>query len=143
MNRQGILKQLFACYPNTSIEPETVIMYDDLLSDIPDVLLQDAVKQAISRSEFLPTVAKLRETARNLAQPKRMTWVEAWDNVQQQMRKVGYIGTPTFSSDITAQVVKSMGWRQLCGSDNPDIVRAHFRDMYTALANRHDDEEML
>ena len=44
---------------------------------------------------------------------------------------------------MTTRVVRAMGWRTLCASENPSIDRAQFRDMYTALASRGERDQKL
>lgn len=142
-NIGSILKQLFAAFPNTQISEGTVAVYLRLLSDIPPEALQVAVDQAIATCRFLPTVAELRDTLLGLSTIGQLSWGEAWENVQSEMRRVGSYGVPHFSSDLTASVVRSMGWKTLCASENPQTDRAQFRDMYTALAARQAGEQKL
>lgn len=138
-----ILKQLFACYPNTEISKELVAMYVRLLQDIPSDELQTIVDQAVATSKFLPTIAELRDMRHSLQTVGRLTYVEAWDNVQKAIRRHGYMQKPVFDDAITAQVVASMGWRELCMSETPEITRAQFRDMYNSLVSRGDTEQKL
>jgi hypothetical protein len=143
MNRSGVLKQLFSCYPNTMIQPETVAMYDRLLADIPDEVLQTVVDHAIAASKFLPSIAEIRTAAYDATHTDRLTSIEAWESVKAQMRKVGWVGTPTFTDEITAQVVKAMGWRYLCGSENEMADRSHFCKAYDAITNRQETDAKL
>ncbi len=143
MNVGSILKQLFAAYPNAQVTPETVAVYMRLLRDIQPEDLQVAVDQAIATCKFLPTVAELRDTLHGLTVVGQLTWGEAWEDVQKEMRRIGSYGVPRFSSDLTAAVVRSMGWKVLCASENPATDRAQFRDMYNAMAARRDGEQKL
>ena len=143
MNIGPILKQLFAAFPNTQISEGTVAVYMRLLADIPPESLQVAVDQAIATCRFLPTVAELRDTLHGLSAIGQLSWGEAWENVQSEMRRIGSYGVPQFSSELTASVVRSMGWKTLCASENPATDRAQFRDMYNALATRREGEQKL
>lgn len=143
MNIGAILKQLFAAFPNAQVTPETVAVYMRLLRDIQPADLQVAVDQSIATCKFLPTVAELRDTLHGLTVVGQLTWGEAWEDVQKEMRRIGSYGVPAFSSDLTAAVVRSMGWKTLCASENPQTDRAQFRDMYNALAERRGNEQKL
>lgn len=144
MNHIGpILKQLFAAYPNAQVAPETVAVYLRLLADIAPEDLQVVVDQAIATCKFLPTVAELRDMQHALRSAGSLTWGEAWERVQLAMREVGSYGTPRFRDELTQRVVTSIGWRNLCASENPVADRAQFRDMYTALAQRQTDNHKL
>lgn len=143
INRAGVMAQLFSCYPNTQITTETTSMYDRLLADIPTDELQTVVDQAIAESKFLPTIAELREIHRKLDNVGRLTWADAWEQVQVLVRKHGVYKAPQFGDPITSRVVAMMGWRNICTSEQPDTVRAQFRQMYEALANRQEGLEKL
>ena len=143
MNTIGILRQLFSAFPNTQVETETIAMYSKLLSDIPAEDLQVIVDQAVSTSRFLPTIGEIRDMHYGLKRIGQPSWVEAWSTVQSEMRRVGSYSSPHFEDQLTQRVVKSMGWRTLCSSENASIDRAQFRDMYTALAARDEREQKL
>lgn len=143
MNTGFVLKQLFAAFPNSQVSAETVAVYMRLLQDIPLDALQVAVDQAIATCKFLPTVAELRDSLHGLRNVQRLSWGEAWDDVQKEVRRIGFYGVPHFNSEITASVVRSMGWRTICTSENPQTDRAQFRDMYTAMLQRQDFTQKL
>lgn len=138
-----VLKQLFSCYPNTEITAGTAAMYMRLLSDIPADELQTIVDQAVATCKFLPTIAELRDMRHSLNTLDRLTWTDGWNLVQREIRRIGSYGKPAFDDSITARVVASMGWRYLCMSEQPQIDRAQFRDMYNALLSRQDTEQKL
>lgn len=138
-----VLKQLFACYPNTEITAGTAAMYMRLLSDIPADELQTIVDQAVATCKFLPTIAELRDMRHNLNTLDRLTYGEAWELVQKEIRRVGYLQKPKFADETTAKVVAQMGWLYLCMSTEPGNDLARFRDMYNALLSRQDTEQKL
>lgn len=143
MDTRAILKQLFAAFPNLQLTVETLAMYDKLLSDIPPLDLQVIVDQAVSTMRFLPTIGELRDMHYNLRRISQISWVEAWGTVGSEMRRIGSYGVPHFEDELTGRVVKMMGWRTLCASEQPSIDRAQFRDMYQALAARDEREQKL
>lgn len=143
MNTTSILRQLFSAYPNTAVTPETVAMYVRLLSDIPPDELQTVVDQAVAMCRFLPTIAELRDMRHSLHNAHRLTWADAWDAVQKEIRRVGSYGLPRFDDELTTRCVQAMGWKAICASENPQTDRAQFRDMYNALAARQDTTQKL
>jgi hypothetical protein len=134
---------LFAAYPNTQIADETMGVYVENLIDIPLSELEVIIKQAIATHKFLPTVAEIRDMRHGLQNYGQLTYVEAWDTVVKEMHRIGSYGKPEFQDPLTARVVKSMGWRNLCASENPGIDRAQFRDMYNALLTRQERDQKL
>jgi len=143
MDTLSVLAQLFACYPNTEVGKETTAMYVRLLSDIPPDELQTVVDQAVATCRFLPTIAELRDMRHSLQHANRLTWADAWDSVQREIKRVGSYSTPHFDDPLTERAVKAMGWKALCASENPATDRAQFRDMYNALAGREETMQKL
>lgn len=138
-----VLAQLFSAYPNSQATKETVFMYDRLLKDIPPTELQVVVDQAVAESEFLPTIARLRDMHRRLGNITLTTWEAGWEKVLKEIRRIGIYGTPVFDDEYTTQTVRTMGWRELCLSENQAVDRAQFRDIYTNLAARQDGLDKL
>lgn len=138
-NIQPVLKQLFEAYPNNRVTDGTVAMYLRLLQDIPAHELQTVVDQSVATCKFLPTVAELRDTWHALTRTLgTQSAAEAWGDVQRQIRAVGYIGKPEFENEITAWVVRSIGWLELCASDKPAVDRAQFMRMYDQHVERNE-----
>lgn len=134
---------MYAAFPNTEWSETTQAIYVKYLGDIPVDELKTIIGQAIATCKFPPTVAEIRDTWHGLRNIARLTYVEAWDSVQKEIRRIGSYGKPHFEDATTAQVVASMGWRDLCMSEEPQISRAQFRDMYNALLARGDTEQKL
>ena len=87
-------------------------MYLRLLGDIEPDDLQVIVDQAVATCKFLPTVAELRDMRHAMTQMGELSWGEAWENVQSEIRRIGNWGTPQFRTELTAAVVRSMGWME-------------------------------
>ena len=138
-----LMKKLVAAFPNSQATPQTVVVYAEMLQDIPIVELEIVVNQVLAESKFLPAIAELREMHRKLGNINKITWADAWELVQKEIRRVGSYQLPKFDDELTARVVKAIGWRDLCISEEPGIMRAQFRDMYNALANRQESIDKL
>ena len=139
-----VLKQLFAAYPNSQVSDDTVAIYLRLLQDIPVEDLQTVVDQCIAQCKFLPTVAEVREQwhnlTRNLAQ---MSGEEAWGLVQAEIRRIGSWGAPHFEDERVMKVVRSMGWNNICQSDEPAVDRAQFMRIYNQMSHREQEINKL
>ncbi len=143
MNIGSVLKQLFSAFPNVQVTMETTAVYMRLLKDIPVEDLQVIVDQAVATCKYLPTVAELRDLHHGLQNRGRLSWTEAWESVQREMRRIGSYGVPVFSDPLTTRVVAAIGWRNLCISETQMADRAHFRDAYQALVARGDFDAKL
>lgn len=133
----SIIKQLFAAYPNATVDEEAILMYMRMLGNIPPDELRMAVYQCVSESRFPPDVATILETHRSLKGGLiEQTPGEAWGSVERALAGVGRWGIPKFKNELTGRVVQMMGWRNLCDSDKPGVDRAQFMKIYEQVAAR-------
>ena len=140
-----VLAVVSAAYPNFDLKPETVKVYLKLLADLPDELLEEASLAHIAQSTYFPTVAELRSAAVELLerQDPFPAGLEAWSEVEDQIRQVGYTGQPVFQHPLTAQLVRALGWQNLCWSENLVADRAHFLTAYEQLRFRERSQMRL
>jgi hypothetical protein len=131
-----VIRKLLAAFPHANASAETVGVYVQYLADIPLDHLKVVIDQVIMESEFLPTVAKIRERYIAMITPERPSAADAWGLVLKQIMRVGHVGTPTFDDPVIERVVKGMGWRDLCLSENQMADRAHFIKLYAELVER-------
>lgn len=132
-----IIRKLIAAFPHANASTETVGVYVQYLADIPLDHLKVVIDQCIMENEFLPTVHKIRDRYIAMLTPERLSAVDAWGLVLKQFLQVGHTGQPEFDDPVVASVVKGMGWRELCLSENQMADRAHFMKLYEQQADRH------
>ena len=136
-----LLAFVTAVYPNIDIRDGTVEAWYELLKDLEPKLALAAVKKVIAESEIpaLPAVGKIRKAAITLQSGYRITAPEAWGMVARAIRQYGFYSEDEAMKELpsgVAQVVRLMGWRELCHSEKPDVARAQFMRMYETQENR-------
>lgn len=146
---------LAIAYPNYCREQsaetlaQTLRLYWQLLADIPIERLKTAALRHISASKFFPAVSELRNAAVDLVQAPAQTAMEAWGEVLSAMGEARYYifedhyETPEFDNPITNRLVRSMGWKELCRSDNAIADRARFTQAYEQLVERQRSEAVF
>lgn len=132
-----------AAFPNVQASDQTIKVYVTMLKDIPLDLLTVSVQQCMAESEFLPTVAKVREKALKLSAPVAPEPLEAWGVVQKEIQRVGSYRSPKFDDPIIDKAVDCIGWQTLCLSENPVADRAHFSKVYEGLLRQADSDRRL
>lgn len=132
-----------AGFPNTQVTDATVEVYVTMLKDVPLDLLTIAVQQCMAESEFLPTVAKVREKALTLSAPVAPEPLEAWGIVQKEIQRTGFYRLPKFDDPIIAKAVDCIGWQTLCSSENPIADRAHFSKIYEGLLRQAENDRRM
>lgn len=132
-----------AAYPHTQVTDATIEVYITMLKDIPLDLLTTSVQQCMAESEFMPTIAKLREKALKLTTPISPEPLEAWGIVQKEMTRVGVYHSPTFADPIITKAVDCIGWQSLCSSENQVADRAHFGKVYEGLLRQAENDRRM
>lgn len=141
------LRRILAAYPQhaarlpaQSLAAMLEVWQSDL-ADLPADLLAMACRNHRERSQWLPSIAEIRSSAVSLmrqASPADQDWNDAYAELQHQIRRVGYTGTPEWTNPALAQTVKTMGgWWAVCQNEDPEgVFRAQFRDTYTIVIAR-------
>ena len=136
---RGLLRAISGAYPTFELTDDRVSIYVKLLADLDADALIAACQQHIATSKFPPTVAELREACTHLTRSALPAWADAWGEVLEAIRRVGYLGQPSFSHPLIAQAVQGMGgWKVMCQMEigETSTWRAQFRDVYNAYASR-------
>ena len=142
-----ILSLMSAAFPNFQMKPETPELYLQLLGDIPADELKPAVLQSVSEAgrKFAPSVGEIR----GMVSQMRMSVAnvpsayEAWQEVLSEIRSTGSYRRPEFKHPLVERAVETMGWRNLCLSENQVADRARFLQAYEQLVERAAREDML
>ena len=124
---------LAAAYPKEPITEAQIALYAVLLGAYSVEAVREAVLRHIQQSPWFPRLNEVLDqtTPGDQADPD-----QAWAEVQQKIRSVGYYRHPTWSQPAIAQVVEALGWQNLCLSTNPEADRAHFLRFYGTARQR-------
>lgn len=97
-------------------------------------------------SPYLPAVADVRAAALELERGATRTGAEAWGDVQRAMANEGARKSPgvdfAFRDPTVHLVVQSLGWRELCLSENDISDRARFIEAYDQVQRREKRENV-
>lgn len=135
MNRAEVIKLIRVCsanyrnWPEEGKEQDTVMLWESMLADMPYEIGKAAVKAHISRSVYPPTIADIREAARSLTE-SHISAIESWGMVTEAIRKYGYYNEQKALESLppeVASMVRRFSWRELCLSEQPDVMRAQWR----------------
>jgi hypothetical protein len=129
---------LLGAFPQSRISAQTPAIYERMLIDLECPAAHAAVERLLAASRFMPSVAEIREAALTLAIGEQKPGGEAWGGVLRAIKAEGAWHTPgrdfVFADTVTAECVESLGWRELCASENQVADRARFIELYDRLA---------
>lgn len=97
-----------------------------------DLVLQ-ATKAHLMRSEWPPTLANIVTIIKEADASRIEPAGDAYSEVQKLVSRWGIYNQAAALKEakpITRRIIKQIGWREICHSDNPEALRAHFLKLY-------------
>lgn len=136
-----LCKGMKAVYPQPTFLPDADAykVWYSLLQDLDYTIAQVAVQKYMLTNKFPPSVADIRECAVLVRTGDKKTWSEGWEEVMKAIRHFGsYREEEALESmsDLTRNVVRRLGFRNLCMSGNVTADRANFRAIYEQMAEK-------
>lgn len=142
-------------YPKENLLPNAQAMelWFRQLQDIPYQIAEITLNKWVATNKWSPTIAEIREQATAVKIGDKPLWSDGWEQVQRNIRKYGlctydpdrYVQCMNSFDPLTRQVVKRLGWSNLCNSPTSEIMadRANFRMIFEQLADREHKEKQL
>lgn len=138
MTLVGIAAANFPALQDKDLGPTAELWYR-MLADVPYELAERALLKVLATVKYFPTIAEVREAVAELLEPDQLSPIEAWGLVLQAVRKYGWNRQEEALKSLpepVARVVRMLGWQDICGSTEIDVVRAHFLKAYEAQMRR-------
>ena len=142
-----LVKGMKAVYTSQNFLPdaESIKIWYQLLKDMPYEIANVSIQKHMATNKFPPTVAEIRSGAAEITD-KSHDWSDGWESFRKAVGRFGYYRREeAFASmdEITRKVVKRLGWKELCMSENIMQDRANFRMVYEQEQNRAMERAML
>lgn len=143
-----LVKGMKAVYAQPTFIPDqdAFNMWFALIGDLPYEVCSVAIKKYMLINKFPPTVAEIRELAAGIVNGDPLTWGESWERALNAVRRFGsYNKAAALESldPLTRKCVDSIGYMQLCMSENIMVERAHFQKIFEIYAKREQTEKQL
>ena len=139
-----LAKGMKAVYTSQNFLPDSDAMkvWFAMLQDLDYKATSIATQKYMMTNKFPPTIADIREAVAKVVSPEEKGWGDAWGNVLRAIGKYGYSGYVEAMEEfdeITRQVVKRLGWKEICMSENISVERANFRMIYEQEQSRRNE----
>lgn len=146
----GCMRYLEAAYRHADFgitgDPEQIKVWYDMLGDIPETVLMQAIRKWVAVNKWPPHFSDLRKISADIIQPPPVSWAEAWEQVGKAIRNHGMYdeqGAMDSLDKTTKAAVKAMGFKTLCMSQNVMADRAHFQKIYERLEKEEKEARAL
>jgi hypothetical protein len=132
---------LAAAYPRFDVDDIKLKLWYEMLKDIPYMVAQTMVKKYICENPYPPTISDIREAVAEVARSKEgeLDAGGSWGEVMRCIRNYGIYNPEEALSNMsrrTAEVVKRIGWREICQSESLSVIRGQFIKIYESLEKR-------
>ncbi|WP_434577152.1 replicative helicase loader/inhibitor [Thermoanaerobacterium thermosaccharolyticum] len=122
-----------------------ISLFAFMFKDVPYKVVNCALQKFILESPYPPTVHDLYKEIVSVTKFNVPDEDEAWHEVARAIRLYGYYRPEEAfdsMSEVVRDVVKAIGWSEICLSKNIDLVRDQFVRLYV-IAKQRKEQEML
>lgn len=126
--------------------PEAKILWYQSLQDLSADVLSAALQKWVNTERFPPTIAELRSLCAEIQHGPAPDWGEAWGEVVKAIGRYGWSREKEALDSMSppaAQAARRIGWNAICTSENPDTIRAQFRQVYETVEHREMEDRQL
>lgn len=122
-------------YPKEKILPneQALELWYQQLKDIPYQVAELTLNKWVATNKWSPSIADIREQAAGIIQGEEKDWGEAWQEVLRCISKYGFYREEdalNSMDELTRKVVKRLGFKNICLSEDIQVDRANFRMIY-------------
>lgn len=139
---ERVVRKVVRAYPVPAWSAGQVTLWLEMLEDLDVLFLAQVAGDWIRTKRERPTIADIRAGVADLqignANGAKLFLPvdEAWAYVRICFGTVGRYRDFPEEHPLIKQAVDAMGWREMCSSDNVDVVRGQFRKLYGELLAR-------
>lgn len=135
-------------YPKENMLPttEAVRMWYDMLKDLDAGALTTALKKWVQTEKWPPSIADLRSMCSEVEAGKLPDWGEGWAEVVKAVHRYGWSRPQEALNSLPPLAKRAatlIGWEQICISENPEALRAQFRQLFESSAKREQEDRQI
>lgn len=146
-------KAFSECYPASPQmkTDQSLTIWYECLKDIPYNIAASALAAVFKSDRYEPkTPAPIRDMAVSMMDNIE-DWSSGWQSVCDNIHRYGaciydadrLIECMESFDDVTRETVKRIGWTDICMSENKNILRAQFRDIYESIKARKQTKQLI
>lgn len=128
-------------FPKDNLFPnkQAVDLWYRILNDIDYKTAELFLQKWVATNKWSPSIADIREGCANITHGEMQDWGKAWEQVEKAIRYFGmYREDEAYASmdEITEEVTRRLGFKEICMSENIQVDRANFRMIYEQVIQR-------
>ena len=127
-------------------DEDSIKIWFNLLKDLEYSVASVAVQKWMMTHREIPTVADIRELCSEVSQERVPSWDEAWEKAHKIIRAYGFYRESEAMAEMdetTRDIIRRIGYKDICMSENIGIERASFRDIYKTMQDRKKQDAQI
>jgi len=134
----SILASVFEKIERITLNSDLMEAWYRMLSDLTDEEFKYSIEVIVKTFKFPPTIAEIREEAKEYSREVELTPEEAWALVYRDIHVYGYYREPVYDDWKLEAAKNAIGWHTLCDmtEETKEVIRAHFMRIYESFRNR-------
>lgn len=107
------------------------------LKDLDYQIAVGALRRHVQSSPYIPKISDVRQSVADIVTNDE-GWSKGYADMMMAVRRFGYMQERLAldSMDpLTRETTRRIGWRQICESENPEVIRGQFRMIYDQVAS--------
>lgn len=135
-------------YPRENLLPsaEAASLWYDMLKDLDGETVNAALRKWVATEKWPPSIADLRSSCTEISAGELPDWGQGWAEVTKAIHRYGWSRPREALASLpplARAAAERLGWQQICESENPDTLRAQFRQIYGIVGTRETEERQL
>lgn len=139
------LRTYFPRY-NLLPNPEALALWYQELKDLPYEVASAALRKWVGQEKWPPSIAEIRSYAGELINGPAPDWGDGWQEVARAVRRYGWCREKEAMDSLSPSArmaAERIGWRSICESENPETLRAQFRQVFQVVAEREKQDALM
>ena len=135
-------------YPKDNImaNEQAMELWYTMLQDIDYRVAEMSLNKWVATNKWSPTIADLREMAFGVNHELEPSWSESFQEARDMIRRYGYPREKEaleHMTPITRQVVKQMGYQDMCMCEDIEVERGQYRMIFETTSKRNKEHNQL
>ena len=135
-------------FPRYNMLPnaEAMELWYQELQDLPYELLSACLRKWVATEKWPPSIAELRAMSADMVRGPAPDWGDGWGEVRSAIQRFGYVREKEALASLSPaarSAAERIGWQDICLSENPEALRAQFRQIYQVIAERENTDRLI
>ena len=104
------------------------------------------LRKWVATEKWPPSIAEIRAAASDMINGPAPSWGDGWKEVRNAFAHCGtheIEKVKKLVSPATFQAIQRIGWWDMCMSENPEALRAQFRQVYEVIVQREQQDKLI